>query len=153
MRKKLWLYVGSFSPMHTGHLNITDKIKRVAGEGHLLIGIGCNPAKPATDIEQRAKELAIKLNCEVIAYKCFLHELILQKEAEGYDVILARGLRNGDDLAYEENQIKFILEFLPADYHLNVVFFMSDEKYKHVSSSAVRQLESFREGSAKEYIV
>ena len=153
MRKKLWLYVGSFSPMHTGHLNIKDKIKRVAGDDEMLIGIGSNPAKPASDIDERAKKLSEKLNCQVIAYTCFLHELILQKEAEGYDVVLARGLRNGDDLAYEENQIKFILEFLPKDYHLNVVFFMSDEPYKHVSSSAVRQLESFRPGSAEHYII
>jgi hypothetical protein len=30
---------------------------------------------------------------------------------------------------------------------------MSDEEFKHISSSALRQLESFRPGSAKNYII
>lgn len=155
-RNKLGVFVGSFSPLHVGHKNIFDKAERIFGKGNILIGIGMNPAKPVTDIEKRAKELSDKLGCEVIAYSCFLHELILQKEEEGYDVVLVRGLRNGDDLAHEENQLKFIIEMLAKyapGYNLNTMFLMSDEQYKHVSSSAVRQLESFRPGSASEYIV
>jgi pantetheine-phosphate adenylyltransferase len=154
MRKKVYLYAGSFNPFTIGHLNILNKIKRIAGSNSILIAIGCNPAKTSiTDNSGRAKELSEKIGCEVISYTCFLHELILQKEEEGYDVILTRGLRNGEDLAYEENQLKFIREFLPEDYYLNTIFLMSDEEYKHISSSAVRQLESFRQGSASQYVV
>jgi phosphopantetheine adenylyltransferase len=38
------------------------------------------------------------------------------------------------DLAYEENQLKFIYEFLPKDYYLNTIFLMSDEEFKHIMS-------------------
>ena len=154
MKKKLGIYAGSFNPFTIGHLNILQKAERILGKGNILVAIGCNPAKTSiTDNSGRAKELSEKIGCEVIAYTTFLHEIILQKEEEGYDVVLVRGLRNGEDLAYEDNQLKFIREFLPENYYLNTIFLMSDEEYKHISSSAVRQLESFRSGSASQYVV
>jgi pantetheine-phosphate adenylyltransferase len=154
MKKKLGIYAGSFNPFTIGHLNILQKAERILGKGNILVAIGCNPAKTSiTDNSGRAKELSEKIGCEVIAYTTFLHEIILQKEEEGYDVVLIRGLRNGEDLAYEDNQLKFIREFLPENYYLNTIFLMSDEEYKHISSSAVRQLESFRQGSASQYVV
>ena len=154
MKQKIGIYAGSFSPMHLGHLNILQKAERILGKGNVIVAIGCNPAKTSiVDNTERANKLANSLGSPVISYSTFLHELILQKEAEGYEVVLVRGLRNGEDLAYEENQLKFIHEFLPKDYYLNTIFLMSDEEYKHISSSAVRQLEAFRPGSAKEYII
>lgn len=153
-RKQLGIYAGSFSPFTVGHKNILDKAERILGKGNVLVAIGCNPAKTSiTDNTQKAQELSDKIGCGVVSYTTFLHELILQKESEGFDVILIRGLRNGEDLAYEENQLKFIHEFLPKNYYLNTIFLMSDEEFKHISSSAVRQLESFRPGSGKDYII
>ena len=153
MRKKLGIYPGSFNPFTIGHNNIFQKAERLLGKGNVMIAIGYNPAKPYTDATGYTKELSNKLECEVITYSSFLHELILEKESEGYDVVLIRGLRNGDDLAHENNQLKFIHNFLPTVYNLNVIFLMSDEEYNHISSSAVRQLESFREGSGSNYVI
>ena len=154
MKKKLGIFAGSFSPFTIAHKNILDKAERILGKGNVLIAIGCNPAKTSiVDNTERANQLSVKIGCEVLSYTTFLHELILQKEQEGFDVVLVRGLRNGEDLAYEENQLKFIYEFLPKDYYLNTIFLMSDEQYKHISSSAVRQLEAFRPGSGQQYVL
>lgn len=153
-KKKIGIYAGSFNPFTIGHLNILQKAERILGKGNIVIAIGSNPAKTSiTDFSEKAQKLSEKLGVSVISYSCFLHELILQKEDEGYEVVLVRGLRNGEDLAYEENQLKFIYEFLPKDYYLNTMFLMSDEQFKHISSSAIRQLESFRPDSAKNYII
>jgi pantetheine-phosphate adenylyltransferase len=154
MKRKLGIFAGSFNPFTIAHKNILEKAERILGKGNVLVAIGCNPAKTSiVDNSEKANQLSEKLGCAVISYSSFLHELILQKEQEGFDVVLVRGLRNGEDLAYEENQLKFIHEFLPKDYYLNTIFLMSDEEFKHISSSAVRQLEAFRPGSAKEYII
>ena len=61
-----------------------------------------------------------------------------------------RGLRNGDDLDYEDNQLKFIQDF-KSD--INVVFIRCDAQFEHISSSSIRQLESFRPSSGKKYLV
>ena len=75
---------------------------------------------------------------------------IEKKEAEGYKVVLVRGLRNGDDLAYEDNQLKFINDFKK---NIDVVFFRCDEEFQHISSSAIRNLQSFRSGSGDKYLI
>ena len=41
-------------------------------------------------------------------YKGFLTDYIIKKEEEGYDITIIRGLRNGDDLDYEVNQLRFM---------------------------------------------
>lgn len=151
--KTLAIYCGSFNPFHIGHLNIVDKMEKIFGHGNILIAIGVNPTKPQSDIselEDRAKSLSTKIDVPVIVYDTFLHELINKKEEEGYKVVLVRGLRNGDDLDYEDNQLKFIEDFKKD---INVVFIRCDAQYEHISSSAIRSLESFRKGSSSKYLV
>lgn len=149
--KKLAIYCGSFSPFHIGHLNIVEKAERVFGTGNVLIAIGINPTKvnAGNQLEQ-AIILSNKIGRTVEVYTTFLHEFIEKKEAEGYSVVLIRGLRNGDDLAYEDNQLKFIFDFKKD---IDVVFFRCDEEYSHISSSAIRSLQSFRPGSGDKYLI
>ena len=158
--KKLGIYAGSFNPFHVGHLNIVEKAERILGRGNVLLAIGCNPAKTSmADNTERAKELSEKLGRDVIAYTSFLHKLILKKESEGYEVVLIRGLRNAEDVAYEDNQLKFIydfLDFIEIEYNLNVMFLRCDHKYDHISSSAIRQIASVDEEGvelSKKYLV
>lgn len=154
--KTLAIYAGSFNPFTVGHLNIVDKMEAIFGYGNCMIAIGVNPAKISGNLQEqsemlrRATTLSERLDIPVEVYTTFLHELIEKKEAEGYKVILVRGLRNGDDLNYEDNQLKFIRDFKKD---INVVFIRCDEQFEHVSSSAIRQLESFRPGSADKYLV
>ena len=153
--KTLAIYAGSFNPFHIGHLNIVDKMEKIFGYGNIMLAIGVNPGKMSnptdqTELLQRAAKLSQNMDVPVEVYKTFLHELIEKKEAEGYKVILVRGLRNGDDLDYEDNQLKFIKDFKKD---INVVFIRCDEEFEHISSSAIRQLESFRPGSGEKYLV
>ena len=149
--KTLAIYAGSFNPFHIGHLNIVEKAERVFGDGNVLIAIGVNPEKSkSSDLLTRASEINSKTGRPVEVYTTFLHELVEKKEAEGYKVILVRGLRNGDDLVYEDNQLKFINDFKKD---IDVVFFRCDEQFAHISSSAIRNLQSFRPGSGDKYCV
>lgn len=154
--KTLAIYAGSFNPFHVGHLNIVDKMEAIFGYGNCMIAIGVNPAKMNGNLQEqsemmsRAAKLSQNLDMPVEVYTTFLHELIEKKEAEGYKVVLVRGLRNGDDLNYEDNQLKFIRDFKKD---INVVFIRCDEQFEHVSSLAIRQLESFRTGSGDKYLV
>ena len=164
MQKLFVVYPGSFNPFHIGHLNIVEEAEYMFGKGNVTIAFGLSPKKLkqmaeklgvtvqdlVTQVHQRAKTLSEKIGRECIVYDTFLHELIQKKEDEGYKVILVRGLRNGDDLNFEENQLKYIRQF-KKDIH--VVFIRCDEKYDHVSSSGIRELEDFRPGSAKNLIV
>ena len=149
--KTLAIYAGSFNPFHIGHLNIVEKAEKIFGEGNVLIAIGVNPEKSKSEgLLSRASEISSKTGRPVEVYTTFLHELVEKKESEGYKVVLVRGLRNGDDLAYEDNQLKFINDFKKD---IDVVFFRCDEEFQHISSSAIRNLQSFRPGSGDKYLI
>jgi pantetheine-phosphate adenylyltransferase len=147
----LAIYAGSFNPFHKGHLNIAEKAERIFGKGNVLIAIGINPAKNKTeDMSIRANEISKKTGFPVEIYETFLHEFIEKKESDGYKVILVRGLRDGNDLAYEDNQLKYIMDFKKD---IDVVFLRCDKEYSHISSSSIRNLQEFRPGSGDKYII
>ena len=152
--KKLFIYAGSFNPFHIGHLDISEKIEKIGGKENLLIAIGLNPSKVSIEnideINENAKRISISTGRKVEVYSTFLHEFIELKENQGYDVVLVRGLRNGDDLSYENNQLKFITDFKP---NLKSMFIMCDKEFEHISSTSLRQLESFRKDSSKKYLI
>lgn len=154
MKKILAIFAGSFNPMHVGYLNILQKAEKIFGKGNVIVSIGINPSKILDgDITEKcnsANILSSKIDTKVEVYTCFLHEYIEEKENNGYKVILIRGLRNGDDLAYESNQLDYISDFKPD---IDAIFIMCDHQYSHISSSAIRQLESFRTGSASKYLI
>lgn len=151
--KKLIIYPGSFNPFHYGHLNVIEKVENIfkgLENTEILVAIGINPLKNTDVDESLGSKLSTKIGRKVEVYKTFLHEFITSKEELGYDVILIRGLRNGDDLSYEDNQLKYIDDFKPG---VKSLFIMCDKEFEHISSSSIRLLESFRSGSGNRYIV
>lgn len=154
--KTIVLYPGSFSPAHIGHLNIVEKAERIFGKGNVIIAMGINPDKidpttyktgyPINRVEyinnknNEASELSKKIGREVIVYSNFLHQLVESYESRGYNVVVIRGLRNGTDLDYEVNQLRFVTDFKKD---VNVVYITCDKEFEHISSSAIRKIGEF----------
>jgi pantetheine-phosphate adenylyltransferase len=145
--KTIAIYPGSFNPIHVGHINILEKAERIFGKGNVITAIGINPDKVNTndksylfEQDNKAKIISKKINRTVITYSKFLHELVEDYEKEDYNVVIIRGLRNGVDLDYEVNQMRFINDFKKD---INVVYITCDQEFEHISSSAVRKIEQF----------
>jgi len=152
--KTIAIYAGSFNPFHIGHLNILYKSERIFGKDNVVVAIGVNPSKDKRteeSIKISCSELESKITRPVIYYYGeFLHEVIERYEKDGYNVVLIRGLRNGADLDYEVNQMRYVDDFKKD---VNTVYITCDKEYEHISSSAIRSLEQFRKGSSDQYLV
>jgi pantetheine-phosphate adenylyltransferase len=151
--KTIAIYPGSFNPFHKGHLNILEKAKCIFGKENVIIAIGRNPSKSDQELSEvlsRIKEINEKTNTPVEIYESFLHKYVEDLERIGFNVVVVRGLRNGSDLDYEVNQMRFVNDFKKD---VNVVYITCDKDFEHISSSAIRSLQKFKPGSADKYLI
>lgn len=144
-RPRIGVYAGSFNPFHNGHLNILSKAQKLFDK--VIVAQGVNPEK-RTDDTGNISSVNILEFVQTEQFSGLLTEYVNVKE-EYADITLIRGLRNGNDLAYESNQLRF-MEYLKPN--LKVVFILCDKEYEHISSSALRNLEKVEEGLSKPYV-
>jgi pantetheine-phosphate adenylyltransferase len=143
-KPNIGLFAGSFNPFHIGHMDILLKAEEIFDK--VVIGFGNNPDKNSRNIK-----IPIGLEYrECIVYNGLITELITDLELKDQKVTLIRGIRNGNDLNYESNQLEFIKDIKPD---VNVVYIPTDKIYEHISSSAIRNLEKFNSDLSDKYIV
>ena len=139
------VYAGSFNPFHNGHLNILHKAEKIFDK--VIIAQGINPEKLSQDNDNIHNVKAVAMRqCE--RFTGLLTDFVVSKSHYA-NITIIRGLRNGDDLAYEANQLRF-MEYLKPD--LQIMFLLCDTEYEHISSSALRNLEKIQSGLAAPYI-
>lgn len=152
MKTKIGLYPGSFNPFHVGHLDIVKQAANVFDK--IIIAKGVNPAKkgiadayqlPTTFLTQFRRDIDIT----VMSYDTLLVDYIRRLELD-FDVTLVRGLRNGADLEYEQNLVAFLRGMHPQ---IKIVAFYCDPVFRHISSSALRDIKQFSELEYKKYVV
>ena len=141
-RPSVAIYPGSFNPFHKGHLDILKKAERVFDKVIIVKGVNPDKSESTTPLPQYLQYH------EIIEWDGLTTDLIKDIEAHS-EVTLLRGLRNGKDLDYEVNQIRFMEEMYPR---LNVVFFQCSKDLEHVSSSAIRKIQTFSEKEANKYL-
>lgn len=149
MKNKIGIYAGSFNPFHKGHLDIVNQAKQLFDE--VIVAFGYNPTKDANEKEPLPD--FDKLGIVDESYFGLLADYLksVSKRGDGNnDVFLIRGLRNGEDLQHEQNQLQFIREMYPD---LKVVFFICDKNLEHVSSSSLRALKKVSHEYYEKYIV
>jgi len=127
------IYPGSFNPYHRGHEDIRKKAEAIFGK--VIICRGQNPSK-----NNNAYPMP-KLDSDIMNYSGLLTDFI--KERFDEDVVVIRGLRNPTDLQYELTQYRYLEDQMPD---VKVVSIFCGREFEHISSSAIRQLDSYNRG-------
>jgi phosphopantetheine adenylyltransferase len=126
-----------------GHLNIVHKASAIFDK--VIIARGINPEKI---LNLNELDSAALKEYEVADFTGLLTNFIEMHEQYA-NVTLVKGLRNGDDLDYEVNQLRFMETMYPQ---LKVVFIQCDKEYEHISSTALRNLERIEKGLSKPFL-
>jgi pantetheine-phosphate adenylyltransferase len=146
------IYAGSFDPFHIGHLNIYQKSLRIFDE--VIVAMGVNPEKGAQEeMGKRCFEISRKINAPVMHFNGLLTSFIkdIKRSRKEAKIVLIRGLRNGDDLDYEINQLRFMEEL--DDIKVDIVFIPCDKEFEHISSTAIRNIKKLNPKLAKKYTI
>jgi pantetheine-phosphate adenylyltransferase len=147
LRPRIAVYPGSFNPFHRGHLSILRQAERSFDK--VVISVGINRRKSTTAESARARftDLQGRL-CfhEVTVFDGLLSSYL---DRLGYETTIVRGVRDGTDLEAELRYVRFLNELRPGT---NVVWIACEAELQHLSSSAVRELESFEPGAGERYL-
>ncbi|MEL7342570.1 MAG: pantetheine-phosphate adenylyltransferase [Bacteroidota bacterium] len=133
------VFAGSFDPITVGHIEIVQRGAQLFDE--LIVAIGINSAKKYYfSLEQRLEMLrrsfAGQAGIRIASYEGLTIEFAKEQGAK----FLLRGLRNPQDLAYEQ-PIELINKHMNPE--IEVVHLLSSPQYVAISSTIVREVLRF----------
>ena len=132
------MYVGSFDPVTSGHINILERASRLFDE--VVVVVSASTAKKYWfSVDQRVDMIRTALEDNgVRQVSVMAHDGLSVSLAEELDIsILIRGIRSIKDMEYEVdiatlNKIQ--------NNNIETVFLISDEQYRSISSTMVKEI-------------
>lgn len=144
-KPRIGVYCGSFNPIHRGHWDVLRQAQRIFDK--VIVAQGQNPEKATNTYDIRdVKTLSKDPSIQLETYTGSIFEF-LETQKEDVELTLIRGLRNSNDLTYEQNIQKVIKEFsgVPS---INII---SSPELSHISSSLIRELDKL--GTPHQYSI
>lgn len=138
------LFTGTFNPFTRGHASIVARA--LAFCDHIIIGVAESRAKGAAPpAESRAEAIRRLYKDEPRVSAEPYHDLTIDlAQRTGADVLL-RGVRSVKDYEYERQQA----DFNRAEGGIETILLMAEPGLDIVSSSLVRELQSFGRDASK----
>lgn len=135
MNKKVCIVPGSYDPVTKGHIFLVEKALEKFDKVYAGLLVNENKQSFFTK-QQKIDMMKIALEkydrTEVIVYDGLMADL-----ARRLNAVSVRGYRDGKDLAYEKDMDMKNREIYPE---FETVLIETDEKYKNISSTTVREL-------------
>jgi len=133
---KTVLFPGSFDPFTAGHASIVSRALKVFDA--VVIGVAVNPDKERhEDVAKSVKKISDRYMHDdrvvVIMYTGLTSNIVYKF---GINAVI-RGIRNGEDLNYENEITKFNYSL----FNVETLYMLAEPELKELSSTMVRELE------------
>ncbi len=138
MSEKIAVFPGSFNPFTIGHKAVLEKALPLFDK--IIVAIGYNSEKNTETTIQERKDAIQKIfsgnkKISVASYSTLTVDFCKEQGAQ----FLIRGLRNESDFSYEQPIAQTNLQLAGIE----TIFFVTPPEYSHISSSIVRELQSY----------
>lgn len=142
---KIALFPGSFSPFTIGHKSIVDRtLASVADKVIIAIGVNYNK-KYEQSIEERVADIK-KIYADNICVEVMAYEGLTVDFAEKINAnFIVRGVRSIKDFEYERD----IAEVNRRLTGIETILLFTEPEYSHISSSIVRELQSYNKDTSE----
>ncbi|MDL2292683.1 pantetheine-phosphate adenylyltransferase [Acholeplasma sp. OttesenSCG-928-E16] len=142
---KVGLYSGSFDPITNGHLDIIKRSAALFDKVVVLIGINIEK-KYMFSLEERKKMVSEAcMDFKNVTIDCT--DLLTVEYSKKHNInFLIRSIRNSEDYSVE-NKLSYFNKEL--DSNLETIFLLADEKYRHISSSSIKELHAYGQDISK----
>jgi pantetheine-phosphate adenylyltransferase len=151
MEPRVAVYPGSFNPFHVGHLSVVRQAEIIFDK--VIVALGVNRQKFQADgqmeeiIQGRHRLLKAQLKFhQVDLFSGLLPDYL---ETAGHSLTVIRGVRDGTDLEADLRYARFLKDL---GSKTPVIWVACEAATQHISSSAVRELESLRAGAGSAYV-
>lgn len=131
-------YPGTFNPWHKGHQYVYDELCTMFGKDNVFVVIASNPKKKPP--REQLKRSYYMVSKAVGSFKnVFITDKTVAVACKDNNIdIVARGMRSGVDASSE-----FTMADWNLDFGLKTMFIYCGAGLKKMSSSAIRELDSF----------
>jgi pantetheine-phosphate adenylyltransferase len=141
------VYPGSFAPFHLGHLSILRQAESVFDKVIVAVGVNRQKSGAVESTQTRSTDLQTRLRFhEVASFAGLLTSFV---DEMPLPATIVRGVRDGTDLEAELRFVRFLNELRPRT---GVVWISCEAELQHLSSSAIRELESIEPGAGQRYV-
>ena len=133
------LFAGSFNPPTLGHLDIIVRASKLFDQ--VTIGIACHSQKSSASLFTDDEKMVLleKMTKGLPNVKIgIIKGLVVNYARENGVTVLIRGIRDASDYAFEARMAAVNKQI--SD--LETLFFVSEPKYSHLSSTLIRELGS-----------
>lgn len=139
MKKRSVIFPGTFDPFTLGHKDILYRLTDLFDDVYIAVAVNLDK-KPVFTLEERKKMIESvvgeKSTIYVVAFEGLVTEFMKEKEIK----ILARGIRDTEDLLHESKMSRMNKILYPE---METVFLHTAEGYAYISSSLIKEIVRF----------
>lgn len=137
---RVGVFAGSFCPVTKGHVNAIEKASKLVDKLYVVAGVNViknYPIPSETRVEMLKKSLKHLPNVEAVYFDGMMTDFCKSVGA----CVMIKSIRNAMDL----QSVIDLCDVNESYWDGETVFVVGDKKYRHVSSSLVRELAGLKQ--------